>query len=255
MTRKHNRLTNRLMALFAANADKTGYYSIESSADGTEATVYIYQPIGSYYGLDPEQFVRDFAAIDAQTIRLRMHTPGGDVFAARAMTTALMSTKAKVIAQIDGLVASAGTYVAMAADKIEIVKGGFMMIHNAWTLSLGDHHEMRKTATVLEKISGTIADDYAARAERAGVDLPRADIVDMMDNETWLTAQECLDNGFVDAVFDGTAKEQNWDLSAYEHPPEALAHKPKKEPASAIEQERAHRAQLERRMAFIEATA
>jgi len=97
----------------------------------SEATVYLYGDIGGWFGVDHQEWIKEFNAIDAGTIHLRVDSAGGDVFAARAMKTAVMQHPAKVIAHIDGLAASAASFLAMGADEVEIVDGGFMMIHNA----------------------------------------------------------------------------------------------------------------------------
>ena len=102
----------------------------KKAATATEETLYLYDEIG-YWGIDAKQFVEDLNKLDADTIHLRINSPGGDVFAAKAMQTALMQHDAKVVAHVDGLAASAASVVAMGADEIEMVDGGFMMIHKA----------------------------------------------------------------------------------------------------------------------------
>lgn len=214
---------NRLMQLYADNAAAPRNYKIENANDNGEATVYLYDAIGEYFGISPMQFADEFSAIDADVINLRIHSPGGDVFGARAMTAAIMSHRARVIAHVDGLAASAATYVATSADEVRMVKGSFFMIHNGWTLALGDKRDLRHTAGLLEKVDGTIVDDYLAKIAASGKDtLGRDEIVAMMDAETWLTADEALDYGFTDAVFDGRAMKNEWKLQAYANAPAAL---------------------------------
>ena len=96
-----------------------------------EKTVYLYGDIGGFWGIDSQEWVKEFDEITADIIHLRIDSDGGDVFAARAMQTVIKQHKAKVIAHIDGLAASAASFLAMGADEIEIVEGGFLMIHNA----------------------------------------------------------------------------------------------------------------------------
>ena len=96
----------------------------------TEETLYLYDEIG-VWGIGAEQFVNDLNEIDSDVIHLRINSPGGDVFAAKAMQTALAQHDANIIAHVDGLAASAASVVAMGADEIEMVDGGFMMIHKA----------------------------------------------------------------------------------------------------------------------------
>lgn len=122
----------QLLNLLRANADKPTGVRVEASAD--EATIYVYGPIDAYWGVSAADFCRELAAISAKKIVLRINSPGGDVFEARAMMTALREKGAEIVAKIDGLAASAATALALAADRVEIADGGFYMIHQAWTL-------------------------------------------------------------------------------------------------------------------------
>src|SRR5882762_6191811 len=99
---------HRLLALIAANRDRPKRREIEN-ATGSEATVYLYDSIDSYYGVNAEAFVKDFNAITAPTIHLRINSPGGDVFDARSIATAIAQHKSNVISHVDGLAASAAS--------------------------------------------------------------------------------------------------------------------------------------------------
>lgn len=225
MNRQTNRLTGRLYQLFRDNQDRGGLYNVQS--DGEEATIYLYDAIGAWFGIDAQQFVQDLAAIQAGTIHLRINSPGGDVFDGRAIQTALSQHPANIIAHIDGLAASAATYVALGANQVEMSEGAFFMIHNAWTLAMGNSSDMRATADLLDKVDTSIITDYSRKTG-----MKDQQIRDMMASETWMSAQEALDNGFVDSIFTpdgqqngdakGTSNASKWDLSAYENAPEAL---------------------------------
>ena len=117
-----------------------------------EATVYIYDAIGSWFGIDPKDFVPAFNAISAKTIHLRINSPGGSVFDAEAMRTAIVDHPAHVIAHIDGLAASAATTIALAADEVEMSSGSMFMIHNAWSCAIGNARDMRAEAHLLDKV-------------------------------------------------------------------------------------------------------
>src|SRR5690554_1610966 len=161
----------------------------------TEATIWLYDVIGDemWGGVSAKTFVKDLAAVTAPTIHLRINSPGGDVFDARAMVTALRQHPARVIAHIDGLAASAASYIALAADEVEMADGAFLMIHNAWGVVVGNRHDLLDMAETLEKIDATILADYQARTHRSS-----SDIQEWMDKETWFTAAEALEAGFVD---------------------------------------------------------
>jgi ATP-dependent protease ClpP protease subunit len=199
--------------LDVANRVSMPGYQIKAEK-GSEAVVYLYDAIGDFFGVTAAQFVRDINSIDAERITLRINSPGGDVFDARAMAAALREHPAKVTAVIDGLAASAATTVAMAADEVVMTAGSFFMIHNAWTMAMGDAREMTKVAGMLEKINEQIANDYT---QRTG--LSYDEIRALMDDETWFTADEAKNAGFANSVQSGQRAAAMWDLSPYAKAP------------------------------------
>jgi ATP-dependent Clp protease, protease subunit len=210
----------RLLQLIKANADKPKQFRIENKSP-EESTVYLYDAIDSFWGVNAQDFVKEFSAITAPVINLRINSPGGDVFDARAMATSIKNHPSKVIAHIDGLAASAATYVALSADEVRMADGGFFMIHNAWTLAFGNSADFIEMASLLDKIDGTIINDYA---KKTGKD--DATIKDWMAAETWFTAQEALDNGFIDSITQENSAKNSWDLTAYHNAPKVLTESP-----------------------------
>jgi ATP-dependent Clp protease protease subunit len=206
---------NRLLALVTANKDKPKRHEI-LNADGQEATVYLYDAIDSYYGVNAEAFVKDFNAITAPTIHLRINSPGGDVFDGRAIATAISQHKSNVIAHVDGLAASAASYVAIAADSVEMAPGSFLMIHNAWTFAFGNSEDLLSTAALLEKIDASLAADYSKKTGKA-----QSQIEQWMSAETWFTAEEAVAEGFANVVSEEPPEgvENAWDLSVFDHAP------------------------------------
>ena len=187
-----------------------------------EAEVFLYEAVVSdeaeaeyWGGVAPQPFVKALRGIKADTIHLRINSPGGSVFAARAIEQALREHPARVVAHIDGLAASAATFIAMAADEIIISPGSLFMIHKAWSIAFGNADEMRDAANLLEKIDGTLVDTYAARTGGE-----KEQISDWMAAETWFTADEAVQHGFADKVAEQVAKASaTWDLSAYAKAP------------------------------------
>lgn len=165
-------------------------------------------------GVDPETFVKALNDIDEKTIHLRINSPGGDVFAARSIEQALRDHPARVIAHIDGYAASAASFVAMAADEISMNKGGFLMIHKAWTMTLGNRDDLKRTAELLTQIDGSLAQTYS---DRSGQSL--AEIDQWMADETWMNAELALRRGFIDRIDGDEQAESLWDLAAYKRPP------------------------------------
>ena len=173
-------------------------YEIKNESDD-EATIYLYDVIGEGFydeGISAKQFAIDLDGIKASTIHLRINSPGGDVFDARAMQTALNQKDAKIIAHIDGWAASAATYIMLAADEIEASEGAIIMIHNAWGMAIGNKNEMRDMADLLAKIDDGIAKDYIDKTDQS----PKQ-IAMWMDAETDFTAQEALHAGFIDSIY------------------------------------------------------
>lgn len=157
-------------------------------------------------------------AVKAETIHLRINSPGGDVFAARAMATALRAHQSKIIAHIDGIAASAASYVALAADEVEIAAGAFVMIHRAWGIGFGTSEDMRQLADLLDKVDGEIEADYVRETGNT------AEAIKVwMDAETWFTADEAVSNGFADRLAEGAKAQAMWNLAAFDRAPQMVA--------------------------------
>lgn len=186
----------------------------EAQDDGTH--VYVYDVIDSYWGASAAALVAAFAGAGGGTVHLHINSPGGDVFEARAMAAAVVGYGGEVIAHIDGVAASAATYLALSANEVRMTDGGLFMVHNSWTLAMGNASELFATAALLEKIDGTIAADYANKTGASA-----EQIKSWMDSETWFTAQEALDAGFIDAIDPSSKgdKKAQWNLSAYANAP------------------------------------
>lgn len=196
-------------------------FEINAAADGSTAEVFLYDAIVSdeleaefFGGVAPGPFVAALRGIKADTIHLRINSPGGSVFAARAIEQALREHGAKIVAHIDGLAASAATFIAMAADEVIMGKGSLFMIHKAWTMAYGNADDLMSSAALLEKIDGTLVQTYADRTKQTP-DL----VAEWMAAETWFTADEAVAAGFADSVASTDAKAKAWNLSAYAKAP------------------------------------
>ncbi len=176
--------------------------------------VYIYDEIG-FWGTDAETFVQQLMEIDSPQIDLHLNSPGGEMWDGVAIYNALKSHKANVHVIVDGLAASAASFIAQAGNKVTMTKAATMMIHDASGLVWGNAADMRKTADLLDKLSDTIAGLYADRA--GGTDEEwRA----LMQEEVWYNAKEAVEAGLADEVGgespDGEP-ENRWDLSIFAH--------------------------------------
>lgn len=211
---------NRLLNLLRNNA-KRGEFRAEGN------TIYLYDVIVSskeeaewFGGVDAETFAQTMKGMSGD-VALRINCPGGDVFAARAMAQAIREHDGKVTAHVDGYAASAASFVTSVADETVMGPGAMLMIHKAWSLAMGNADEMMATASLLEKIDGTIVQTYEAAAKKRGID--PANFADLMSAETWLTGAEAIELGLADVIAEDAPKAKaKWDLSAYANAPEVI---------------------------------
>lgn len=244
-------MPNSLTKLLASNKkrpERLPQSRIVANADETE--IYIYDAIvaddeTAYWwgGVSAETLVPAIRDIKGGTIHLRINSPGGDVFAAQTICQAIRDTGAKVIAHVDGYAASAATVIATAADEVEISDGGFFMIHNAWTWAMGNANDLTATATLLSKIDGSLAAQYAKKSGMAVDDVRAA-----MDAETWYTAEEAVAAGLVDRIAAGKKAEASWNMSAYAKAPKIEPLEPEQLDPVATEE---HRARQQQRISML----
>lgn len=171
----------------------------KSATTGSEGEILMYDVIGGDDGWERQgakAMIGQIKALgDIENITLRINSVGGDVFEAQAMYSYLRSHPARVTVRVDGLAASAASLVAMAGDRIVMPENALMMIHDPSGFVMGDAEDMRDMADILDKIRETIAKAYVAKTG-----LGRDEIVRMMDEETWMSADEALSLGFCDEV-------------------------------------------------------
>jgi len=222
---------NKYLQLLLSNKG-LGEFKAQPVTHDNTATVYLYDTIvnneleADYFGgVEPKFFAQTLAGIKADTINLRVNSPGGSVFAARAMAQAIKEHPARVIAHVDGLAASAASFLVMAADEIVMGEGSFLMIHNAWTVSIGNAADMRREADLLDTIDESLVKTYAKRTT-----MPKSQIREMMAAETWINAEEAVQTGFANRAVENTlqggqpqaeaAPAASFDLSTYDNPPD-----------------------------------
>jgi ATP-dependent Clp protease protease subunit len=219
-----------LLRFMARNRGK-GFVKAEAGADG-KTVIYLYDFIAGtdedaewWGGVGPGNFARELAAANGGDVEIRVNSPGGSVFGGRAMAAAIAAHPGKVMVVVDGLAASAASFLVQGADRVELSEGAMFMIHNAWTIALGNADAMRAEAAVLDKIDGQIAQTYAKAAERRGVEnMP--DFPALMAAESWLTAEESIAAGLADAMAEGRKDKKaavDWDMSAFANAPKAEA--------------------------------
>jgi ATP-dependent protease ClpP protease subunit len=220
---------NKIMQLYLDNKQRTKQ-PVNLVRNASEASLYIYDVIDAYWGVSALNVVDALAQIgDATVLNVYINSPGGDVFESRAIMAAIQRFNGKTIAHIDSLCASAATSIALACNEVEMTDGAFFMIHNASGMVWGDKSALRETADLLEKIEGAIVTDYT---NKTGKDA--AEVIALMDAETWFSAQEALDGGFIDRIAASSSSKTNqnkWNLAAFDKAPAALLVIPPEDPA------------------------
>lgn len=170
------------------------------------ATLTIYDDLGAW-GVSAKDFLADLRAVNSDNVTVEINSPGGDVFAGLAIYNGLRASNKHVTVKVLGLAASAASLVAMAGDEIEMPENTMMMIHNPWSMAMGSADDLRETADVLDKIGASLVSTYAKRTGKS-----EAEIKEMLDAETWLTAQEALDMGFATKVTPAIRAHAKFDL-------------------------------------------
>lgn len=190
--RKNRR--NKLGASPKASAGDKSWFRMKASGDKT-ADIYIYDEIG-YWGVTARQFASSMKALgDLDHINLHIHSPGGDVFDGIAIYNLLNSHTASKTVYIDGLAASMASVIAMVGNPIIMPENAMMMIHKPWGITGGDANDMRDYADLLDKVEAVLIPSYAKKTGK-----PPDELALMLGEETWMTAQECLEHGFADQI-------------------------------------------------------
>ncbi|EZX44614.1 hypothetical protein V014_02576 [Staphylococcus aureus C3489] len=136
-----------------------------------------------------------------EDIDVIINSGGGDVYSGSEIYTSLKTYPGKVNIKIVGVAASAASVIAMAGDHIEMSPTSQMMIHNAWTMAMGDINEMQKTVDMLDSVNKGIANAYINKTGKT-----EDEILSLMNKETWFNAQDAVEHGFADSkMFDEVA--------------------------------------------------
>lgn len=191
-------------------------YSIQASDHGVE--ILLYDEI-SFFGINAQGFVRDLKAVDAGKIVLRINSPGGNVFDGLAIYNALVTHPARIEVHIDGVAASMASIVALAGDEIHMASNAFFMIHEPWSIVLGPAEDLRREADLLDKMTGVMAETYVGKT---GAEM--GEVTAWMEAETWFTAAEAKDAGFIDHITKADKKSAaaQFDLSVFANAPDGL---------------------------------
>ncbi|MEL6576370.1 MAG: head maturation protease, ClpP-related [Pseudomonadota bacterium] len=191
------------------------WYTIRARGSGAE--VMIYDEIGAY-GVSAKGFLAEIGALpDDAAIDLRLNSPGGSVFDAVAIHNALSRHAGPITVWIDGIAASAASYIAMAGDEIVMPENAFLMIHDPSGMVIGTAADMRDMAGTLDKIAAGMLRGYAARSGK-----PEDEIAALMAAETWLTAAEALEAGLATRMTEPVRIAASFDIGRFRNAPPEL---------------------------------
>lgn len=196
---------------------------ITITAKGNDtAEILVYDQIGANSwtgeGLTAKAFAEKLSSMGRlKNINVRINSPGGSVFDGTAIYNTLKNNPAKVTTIIDGAALSVASIIAMAGDEIRMAKNGYLMIHDPSGVARGGANDMRKMAEMLDTVKASLVTTYAERSKQS----PEK-IAEMMTAETWMTATEAKDLGFVDSVTESLAVAASFDATNFANAPEGF---------------------------------
>lgn len=215
-----------------AGGPRRQWYRIENAVDSERTVVRIYDAIGGWFGVWASELVKELDAITAPVIELRVNSPGGDVFEGLAIMNSLRAHPARVIAYVDGMAASAASYIVVGgADEVVMGLGTELMIHNPSAMTWGDSDLHRDSADRLDSTRDNLATVYQGKA---GGDLKQWR--DAMSAETWYSAAEAVAAGLADRLDETVEPEpvsNQFNLTVFNYAGRAHAPAPKTPAASA----------------------
>lgn len=166
------------------------------------------------------------ALSQAGDVNLRINSRGGDAGEGIAIYNDLVNHAGKVNVVVSGYALSAASIIAMAGDTISIYETAHLMIHNAWGIGIGDKHDIRSLADLLESHDAALARVYANRT-KIGI----RSITEKMDSETWMRGKKAVEDGFADRVIPSgeTSAQAKWDLRPFANVPQELLNEPEED--------------------------
>lgn len=180
------------------------WYQVKAKS-GSAAELLIYDEIGAGWdgtGVSAESFIESIKSIGLKAgdeLTVRINSPGGSYFDGVTIYNYLRSLASRVLVRVDGVAASAASIVAMAGDRVEMPENAFLFIHNPWTFAMGDANALRKQADDLDKLRESALATYGRRTDG---NLSRKELGDMLDAETWLSAEQSVRHGFADSMYE-----------------------------------------------------
>ena len=187
---------------------KKKFYDFVVSADKRTADLFIFGEITSWRWLDEDvsasSFQKDLEGIgQVDTLNIHINSCGGDVFEGIAIFNLIKQYNAIKNVYIDGIAGSIASVIAMAGDNIYMSNTSIIMIHNCWTWTSGNAEDLRKTADDMDKVMKALKNAYLAK-----VNIKEERLQELLDEESYLTADECLEMGFCSEIIEYDEEEQ-----------------------------------------------
>lgn len=162
-----------------------------------DRTISVYDVIGYDYwtgeGVTAKRIAAALRGMGAGPVTVNVNSPGGDMFEGLAIYNLLREHKGEITVKVLGLAASAASIIAMAGDTVQVARAGFLMIHNAWVVAMGNKNDLREYADTLEPFDHAMASIYAARTGQDDKAMAK-----LMDAETWIGGDAAVEQGFAD---------------------------------------------------------
>lgn len=204
------------MSAFKTVAERRHWYTANRSPSGS-GNISIYSDIGDW-GIGASDFQRSLNSLGpVKRLTINISSNGGDVSAGFAIYNMLKRHAAYKTVVVDGLAASMASVIAMAGDEVHMPSNSLLMIHDPWGAAVGGPEEISSFGEALGKMRDAIADAYAAKTG-----LPRAELLEMMAQETWLSASEAHEKGFADKVIDAHQMAALIDCGKFKNTPLAI---------------------------------
>ena len=191
---------------------KTLEFRSEVRPNSDSDDLYIFDGIGEYKEYDgtwdgwgPERLREELETCPHDKLTVHINSNGGSTFQGVAIHNMLKASGKEITVSIEGVAASAASFIAMAGHKIQMGTASMLMIHNCWTFAYGNAKELRKIADDMDKI---MVGQKEVMLKRSGGKITAEQIDQLMDEETYLTAEECMKYGWCDEIADAEQLEE-----------------------------------------------
>jgi ATP-dependent protease ClpP protease subunit len=201
------------------------WYTIRAAGgagdDNEPVEIDIHDDIGQNFwgeGLSSKQFITDLKPLRTKDLNVHINSSGGNVQDGLAIYNALTRHAGKVTCYVDGFALSSASFIALAGDQLIMPANTWLMVHDPYTMAIGNYTELMKQADTLRKIGNSLVDIYLKNSN-----LSKAKVVDMMAQETWISAEDALKYGLCQEVTPGMRVAAKFDLSRFKNVPQSVS--------------------------------